>query len=104
MVTGSADDYETRHPYAKDIGLLMEVSRSSIYKDRVEKGRIYAEAGIPEYWIVYVSKGMIEVFSNPVNGKKWRYRTVKQYRKADSIPLILRGKKFSDIPVRDILK
>lgn len=104
IVTASPDEYESNHPGPDNIGVIIEVADTSIVKDRVEKARIYAEAGIPEYWIVYVSKGLIEAFSNPTNGKKWRYRTVKQYRKADSIPLVLRGKKVADIPLRDILK
>jgi Uma2 family endonuclease len=97
IVSGGADDYESRHPGPDDIGVLIEITRSSIYKDRVEKAKIYAEAKIPEYWIVYVSKGMIEVFSKPTNGKECRYRQVKQYFKNDSIPLTLRGKKMADI-------
>jgi Uma2 family endonuclease len=104
IVSGDAGTYQERHPYADDIGLLIEITRTSIFKDRVEKARIYAEAKIPEYWIVYVSKGMIEVFSKPANGKECRYRQVKQYFKDDSIPLVLRGKKIADIPLRDILK
>jgi Uma2 family endonuclease len=104
IVAVSPDDYEEHHPGPDDVGVIIEVSDTSIAKDRIEKARIYAEAGIPEYWIVDVKKGIIEVYSNPTNGKKWRYRTVKQYRKADSIPLILRGKKVADIPLRDILK
>lgn len=103
VVAVSPNEYEDRHPGPDDIGLLIEVSRSSIYKERVEKARIYAEAGVPEYWIVYVNKAIIEVFSNPTNGKKWRYRTVKQYRKTDSVPLILLGKKIADISLREIL-
>lgn len=104
VVTRSPDDYETRHPVAGEIGLLIEVSRSSIFKDRVEKARIYAEAKIPEYWIVYVSKGMIEVLSKPTNGKECRYRQVKQYFKADLIPLILNGKRIAEIPLQGILR
>ncbi len=62
-----------------------------------------AQAGIPIYWIVYVTKGMIEVLTDPANGKKWRYRTAKQYGKKDKVPLVLRGKKIADIPVRELV-
>ncbi len=103
VVAVSADDYVERHPGPADIALVIEVSRSSIFRDRVEKARIYAEAGIPVYWIVYVSKSTIEVFTDPANGKKWRYKTVKQYGKADTVPLFLGGKKIADISVKELI-
>lgn len=48
--------------------LLIEVSNSSLRKDRKIKLPIYAEAGVPEYWIVNVSKRgavTVEVYTNP---------------------------------------
>jgi Uma2 family endonuclease len=103
VVQGSLKDFRARHPGPEETAIVVEVTRSSIYRDRIEKARIYAEAGIPEYWIVNVSKDIVEVFTNPSNGKNCRYRTIKQYRKTDSIPLLLRGKKIAEIPLQDIL-
>ncbi|MSU78792.1 MAG: Uma2 family endonuclease [Gemmataceae bacterium] len=103
VVEGESNTFTSRHPSGDEIGMVAEVTRASITRDRVEKARIYAEASIPVYWIVYVSKGMIEVFTDPANGKKWRYRTAKQYGKNDTIPLVLRGKKVADISVRELV-
>jgi len=39
------------------------VSPTSYYRDRYEKFRIYEEAGIKEYWIVYPGEKAIEVWA-----------------------------------------
>lgn len=48
--------------------LVVEVSRSSLRKDRKLKLPIYAENGVPEYWIVDLVKRAVEVYTEPVNG------------------------------------
>jgi Uma2 family endonuclease len=51
------------HPTAAS--LLIEVAESSIRKDRTIKREIYAEAGVPEYWVVDVNSWVIDVYSKP---------------------------------------
>jgi len=46
--------------------LLVEVADSSLAYDRTEKAALYAEAGIPEYWIVNLIDGALEVHRKPV--------------------------------------
>lgn len=45
--------------------LLIEVAGSSLRKDRKIKTEIYAEAGVPEYWIVNVKDRVIEILTEP---------------------------------------
>ncbi len=47
--------------------LLVEVSNSSIRKDRKIKRALYAEIGVPEYWIIDITKDVpvIEVYTEP---------------------------------------
>lgn len=45
--------------------LLIEVAGSSLTKDRKVKTSIYAEAGVPEYWIVNLRKRAVEVLTDP---------------------------------------
>ena len=52
VVRGQVDDYPDRHPSAADVALVVEVSDSTLVYDRGIKRRIYARAGIAEYWIV----------------------------------------------------
>lgn len=57
--------YGDRHPQPADIHFLVEVSYSSQTFDRGEKQRLYAEAGITEYWTVDVPGRRIIVMQSP---------------------------------------
>ncbi len=57
-----------RHPRAKDVILLVEVADISLRFDRNKKLPIYAEAEIPEVWIVNLKDNIIEVHQKPSNG------------------------------------
>jgi Uma2 family endonuclease len=58
-------DYYTAHPVPEDIFLIIEVSDSSLGKDRGPKLELYAEAGIREYWIVNIQARSVDVYRNP---------------------------------------
>lgn len=49
--------------------LLIEVADSSLRLDRKVKAPLYAEGGTPEYWIVNVSQGQLEVYRAPKDGE-----------------------------------
>jgi Uma2 family endonuclease len=55
----------SQHPEPADILLLIEIADSSLEFDRREKLELYAESGVPEYWIVNLIDDQIEVFRNP---------------------------------------
>jgi len=59
------DYYAERLPGPDDVVAVIEVSDSRLRFDRGEKLRLYAKAGIPEYWIVDVKKKRIEVYREP---------------------------------------
>ncbi len=63
--------YWERHPEAGDVLLLVEVSFHSLPYDREVKLPLYAEAGIPEVWILNLEEGLLEVYRTPREG---RYR------------------------------
>jgi Uma2 family endonuclease len=56
--------------------LVVEVSFSSLRKDRGIKAELYAEAGIPEYWIVDLVHGSIEIHTRPSAGRYTMLQTV----------------------------
>jgi Uma2 family endonuclease len=46
--------------------LVVEAAGDSLQKDRMVKARLYAECGVPEYWLVDLDAGLVEVRRGPV--------------------------------------
>lgn len=72
VVPGSDEDYARVHPSTAE--LVIEVAISSSEVD-VEKAVIYAEAQIPEYWIVLPEAKRVEVYTVPVSGAYTHHQT-----------------------------
>jgi hypothetical protein len=64
-----ADFYQNAHPGPADVVLLIEVSDSTLEFDLVEKARVYAEAGIVEYWVLDLAGQRLRVFRRPEQGE-----------------------------------
>ena len=103
VVRGPIRRYATRHPVAKDIGMLVEVSDTSLREDRGRKQRIYARARIPIYWIINLVEAQVEVYSDPKGGRKPGYQTCQVYRINDTIPVILDSKQIGLVRVKDLM-
>ena len=58
-------EYLDHHPYPGDIFWLIEFSDSSLAKDLEEKRRLYAQAQVPEYWVVDLQQSRLVVFRDP---------------------------------------
>ncbi len=63
--------YELEVPKPRDVLLLIKVSDSTLNFDRRVKLPVYAEAGVPEYWIVNLVYDRTDVFRNP-HGNDYR--------------------------------
>lgn len=76
--------YKERPVRADDVLLLIEVADSSLAYDRSTKLRIYAAAGIPEYWIVDCTTETVEIYRDPgLEG----YRTVTRATGQETLTL-----------------
>jgi Uma2 family endonuclease len=53
--------------------LVVEVADSSLAKDRLRKGGLYARAGIADYWIVNLVDGVVEIYRRPERAASRRY-------------------------------
>jgi Uma2 family endonuclease len=72
------DFYTKAHPAAEDILVVIEVADTSLNYDRNVKLPLYARAGIPEAWLMVLSKEVIEVHSQPKNGKYQKVQRLKR--------------------------
>lgn len=60
-------DYRAHHPYPENIFWLIEYSNSSLSKDLEIKSKVYAAAGIPEYWVINLRTMQLVVFRVPTD-------------------------------------
>lgn len=64
--------------------LMIEVANTSLRFDRKQKAAVYAENGVPEYWVIDVVAERVEVFTQPTAES---YAQSSAYVRGDSIPL-----------------
>jgi Uma2 family endonuclease len=73
--------YKEREAFSEDTLLLIEVAETSLRYDRSTKLRLYAAAGIPEYWVVDCAAEAVEIHRAPhADG----YRDVLRMTEADA--------------------
>ncbi|MER3399777.1 MAG: Uma2 family endonuclease [Thermoflexus sp.] len=92
------DFYEAEHPGPGDVWLVVEVADRSVEGDRGVKAPLYGRAGIPEFWLVDLAAGVVEVYREPgVEG----YRSVRRLGPGETLAPLA----FPDcvLPVEEIL-
>jgi Uma2 family endonuclease len=104
VVRGAPRDYLAAHPGPANLGLVVEIADSSLIHDRGTKGRIYARAGIVEYWIINLVDRQVEVYTVPdPQADEPAYTQHVDYLPGDSVPLVLDGREVARLPVHDPL-
>jgi Uma2 family endonuclease len=91
VVLAPPGEYDREHP--ERTLLVIEVSDSSLERDRGLKARLYALAGVPEYWIVNLVDQVIEVYTEPFDGV---FQQLVTHEKGAS----LRPSAFLDLEIR----
>lgn len=64
VAQGKLESYD-HHPYPEDLSLIVEVSDTTLSRDRGAKKVTYARAGIIEYWIIDVFEQRLERYTQP---------------------------------------
>jgi len=103
IVRGPLQRYERRHPGPRDIALLLEVADTALEADRQEKGRTYARAHIPVYWIINLIDRQVEVYTEPKGGKTPAYRRRMDYTFKAQVPLRIEGNEVGQVSVSELL-
>ncbi len=102
VVRGDIRDYLERHPGPEDITLIVEVSDATLRRDKSFKKRLYAQAGIPVYWVINLPQSQCEVYSQPILDQS-DYQHHQVYHLSDTIPVIIEGEVIGELSARDIL-
>jgi Uma2 family endonuclease len=96
--------YLAHHPGAADVGLVVEVSDTTLAGDRSDKGRVYSRAGIAYYWIINLPDNRVEVYSSPSGPSTMpAYAQRQDLLASDAVSLVLGNVACPSIPVRDLL-
>lgn len=106
IVKGRRADYRKRHPGPKDIGLLIEVSDTTLALDRTFRAVVYAAANVHHYWIINIPDRQLEVHSDPrpaADGQPAFYAARRILRAGDKVPLILDGQTGAEVEVAELL-
>jgi Uma2 family endonuclease len=104
VVRGEPRDYLDRHPGPGDVALVIEVSDTSLRRDRSTKKRIYARGGLRIYWIVNLVERTIEVYMEPASGgRRPDYRQRRDYGPEDAVPVVLDGVEHGGLLLQELL-
>lgn len=102
VIRGAFDDYIDRSPVAADVGLIVELSDSSLRFDTSVKLAGYAEANIPAYWVVNLIQNVVQTYEEPIPAQR-RYGREAVYAVGQAVPLRLDGVLIAEIPALDLL-
>jgi len=67
VIEGGAMLWAKTRKNPKSALLIVEVSETTLADDRARKGRLYAAAGIADYWILNLVEGVLEIHRDPVS-------------------------------------
>ena len=98
-VRGTRRDYTDHHPSQRDVGLVVEVSDTSLAKDR-RRTRVYGAGGIPVYWIINLVDRQVEVYTSPTSDG---YGLMQIYKLGENVPVVLDGIVVGHVAVADLL-
>jgi Uma2 family endonuclease len=67
IVQGTILDYVEQHPRPEQIYLVVEVADSTLKQDSQIKDKLYAKAGIADYWVLAPQKRQLLIFRKPTS-------------------------------------
>jgi Uma2 family endonuclease len=77
-------DYHKRHPRGDELVLVVEVSDTTAGFDLTRKAVLYASAGVPEYWVLDLTRRMLVVHRRPDGST---YRLLQLFSEADTVSM-----------------
>jgi hypothetical protein len=105
VVRGRSDFYEKRHPRPCDVGLLIEISDTTLAYDSALKLRDYARNGVSRCLLVNLIDVHVESYedpSGPTDQPGYRFRAV--HTQDEPIPIVLRNGKMVVVRVGEMMR
>jgi Uma2 family endonuclease len=99
LVRGGVRDYTGGHVTPADVGLVVEVSDTTLAKDR-RRAQTYGPGGVPVYWIVNLVDRQIEVYLGPSSAG---YSSRVDFGDGQNVPVVIEGVEVGRIAVADVL-
>ena len=65
IVKGTVLEYAEQHPRPEHVYLVVEVTDSTLKQDCEIKEKLYAQAGLIDYWVVNLKKRQLHIFRDP---------------------------------------
>jgi Uma2 family endonuclease len=85
-------NFQNGNPRPADLALVVEIADSTLSFDLNTKARLYARAGIVEYWVLDIAERRVIVHRDPAAGK---YQSVSAYAEHEPVsPLAAPGAEF----------
>lgn len=85
-------DFQHRHPRGDELLLVIEVADSSAAFDLSRKAALYANSGVPEYWVLDLPRRMLVVHTQPDGSL---YRHIQMYSGDDLVSFGSHARKIS---------
>ena len=97
VARGPLENYD-QHPGGEDLLLVIEVSDTTLVRDRTAKLLAYALSSVEEYWIVNIYEKQIERFTDP-RPTEGAYANREVFRRGETV----RSLHVGDFAVDDLL-
>lgn len=65
IVQGTIQDYVEHHPRPDQVYLVVEVADSTLKQDCEVKDKLYAQAGIADYWVLDLNNRQLHIYREP---------------------------------------
>jgi Putative restriction endonuclease len=104
VASDTLDEDPTALPRQNQVPLVIEVAEGSLAADRRLKGRVYARAGILNYWVLNLIDRQLEVFTTPSGPVAMPgYHEQRIYRAEEKISLVIGLDDLGTVRVADII-
>jgi Uma2 family endonuclease len=104
IVRGARSLYKRQTPNLNQFAFIVEVSDTSLDKDRSWKWRRYAASRVPVYGILDLNARNLQLFTNPVGrGRSARYEAVARFGADDEVPVVVDGREVGRFRLGDVL-